>query len=45
MIRYREMSCGGPWRNTKSYQSILPSSKDMYDNVVVSVQTSDVGQL
>ena len=42
MIRYRGMSCGGPWRNTKSQQSTLPSSKDMYNNVVTSVRTSDV---
>uniref|UniRef100_A0A453HMW2 Reverse transcriptase domain-containing protein n=1 Tax=Aegilops tauschii subsp. strangulata TaxID=200361 RepID=A0A453HMW2_AEGTS len=27
MIRYRGMSCGGPWRNTKSQQSTLPSSR------------------
>ena len=33
-IRYREMSCGGPWRNTKSQQSRLSLVKDMYDKVV-----------
>ena len=37
MIRYRAMSCGGPWRNTK-YITLI---KDMYDNVVTSVRTSD----
>ena len=53
MIRYRRMSCGGPWRNTKSQQSralekhkvpakYITLIKDMYDNVVTSVRTSDV---
>jgi hypothetical protein len=41
MIRYREMLCGGPWRNTKSQQSNITLIKDMYDNVVTSVRTSD----
>uniref|UniRef100_A0A0A9DR10 Uncharacterized protein n=1 Tax=Arundo donax TaxID=35708 RepID=A0A0A9DR10_ARUDO len=42
MTKYREISCGGPWRNTRSQQSTLPSSY-MYDNVITSVRTSDGG--
>jgi hypothetical protein len=34
------MSCGGLCRSTKSQQSIT-LIKDMYDNVVTSVRTSD----
>jgi hypothetical protein len=27
MIKYQEMSCGGPWKSTKSHLSTLLSSK------------------
>src|SRR3954466_14295601 len=33
--------CGVPWRNTKSQQSTLPSSRTCKNNVVTSVRTSD----
>jgi phage gp37-like protein len=35
------MSCGGPWRNIKVPAKYITLIKDMYDNVVTSVQTSD----
>jgi hypothetical protein len=37
------MPYGGLWRSTKSHQITLPSlrNKDMHDNVVTSVRTSD----
>jgi hypothetical protein len=41
MTKCLGMSCGGLCRSTKSHQSTLPSLKDMYDNVVTSVRTSD----
>jgi hypothetical protein len=27
MTKYRDMSCGGPWKSTKSQLSTLPSSR------------------
>ena len=41
MTKYREMSCGGLWRSTKSQLSTLPSSKDMYKNAMTFVRTCD----
>jgi hypothetical protein len=42
MIKCLGMSCGEICRSIKSQQSILPSLiKDMYDNIMTSVRTSD----
>jgi hypothetical protein len=39
-MRYREMKCGGPWRNTVQAKYIT-LIKDMHDKFVTSVRTSD----
>jgi hypothetical protein len=41
MTKWLEMLCGGLYRSIKFQQRTFPLIKDMYDNVVTSVQTSD----
>ena len=41
MIKYQGMLCGGLWTNIKSPMKYVGLIKDMYNNVVTSVRTSD----
>jgi hypothetical protein len=41
MTKCLGMSCGGLCRSTKSQQKYITLIKNMYDNIMISVQTSD----